>query len=141
MKTEHYSSSPEETEEIAAALAESLFGGEIIAFVGGLGMGKTCFVRGLAKGLGFFGEVNSPTFSIVNEYIGGKLNVYHFDMYRICSWEDLYTTNFFEYSESGGVTVVEWSENIENALPDNTIFISIEKTNENCRKITVERSI
>lgn len=139
MKTEYYSSSPEQTEAIAYKLAESFSGGEVIAFTGGLGMGKTCFVRGLAKGLGYKGEVNSPTFTIVNEYLGGRLDLFHFDMYRISSWEDLYSCNFFEYTEYGGVSAVEWSENIENALPQNTIYIKIENISENERKITVER--
>lgn len=139
MKTEYYSSSPEQTEAIACKLAESFSGGEVIAFIGGIGMGKTCFVRGLAKGLGYKGEVNSPTFAIVNEYLGGRLDLFHFDMYRISSWEDLYSCNFFEYTECGGVSAVEWSENIENALPQNTIYIIIENISENERKITVER--
>ena len=83
------SSSPEFTMSIAAKLSESLSGGEIVALRGGLGMGKTCFVKGLAAGLGFSGEVTSPTFAIVNEYIGGRLNLFHFDMYRITGWDDL----------------------------------------------------
>ena len=121
------SNSPAETRKIAADLATTLEGGEVIAFFGDLGMGKTCFTTGLAEGLKFTGEVSSPTFAIINEYIGGRLNLYHFDMYRVCGWDDLYSTGYFEYMESGGVLAVEWSENIENALPDDTIRVTIEQ--------------
>ena len=106
---------------------------------GDLGAGKTCFARGFAKGMGFEGDVNSPTFAIVNEYLGGRLPVYHFDMYRISGWEDLYSTGYFEYMESGGVLIIEWSENIESALPDDVVTITIEKLDEQKRKISVER--
>ena len=129
--------SPAETEAFAEGFAKELTGGEVIAFKGPMGMGKTCFTRGLAKGLGFFGQVNSPTFALVNEYIGGRLELYHFDMYRIDSWEDLYSSGFFDYIERGGVIVAEWSENIEGALDDKTITIEIERIDENARKITV----
>lgn len=130
--------SPESTMKIAAALSETLSGGEIIALKGGLGMGKTCFVKGLAAGLGFSGEVTSPTFAIVNEYIGGRLDLFHFDMYRITGWDDLYSTGYFEYLDAGGVTAIEWSENIEGALEgENIITVEIEKTAEDERKITI----
>ena len=131
------SNNTEETEEIAARFAEKLSGGEVIAFLGGLGAGKTHFTRGLAKGLGFKGTVTSPTFAIINEYIGGRLPVFHFDMFRVNSWEDLYSTGFFEYAERGGVVAVEWSENIENALPPDTVFIKIEQLSDDKRKITI----
>ena len=132
------SSSPEETMNCAVRLAENLSGGEIIALKGNLGMGKTCFVKGLAVGLGYKGEVTSPTFAIVNEYIGGRLDLFHFDMYRITGWDDLYSTGFFEYINAGGVTAIEWSENIEGALQDEKVIeVSIEKTGENSRIITV----
>lgn len=133
------SNSPSETEKIAENLASSLEGGEVIAFRGNLGMGKTCFTRGLARGLGYSGDVTSPTFALINEYIGGRLNIYHFDMYRISSWEELYSSGFFEYLEQGGVIAAEWSENIENALPQNTIYVEIEGLGEQSRKITVHR--
>ncbi|MBR4761778.1 MAG: tRNA (adenosine(37)-N6)-threonylcarbamoyltransferase complex ATPase subunit type 1 TsaE [Clostridia bacterium] len=134
----YVSSSPEDTVKIAASLAKKLSGGEIIALKGGLGMGKTCFVKGLAAGLGFAGEVTSPTFAIVNEYLGGKLDVFHFDMYRITGWDDLYSTGYFEYSAAGGVVAVEWSENIEGALEgQNVITVTIERISDNERKITV----
>lgn len=129
--------SPAETELFAEKLAEKLSGGEIIAFKGGMGMGKTCFTRGLAKGLGFDGQVSSPTFAIVNEYLGGRLPLYHFDMFRVESWEDLYSCGFFDYSETGGVIAAEWSENIENALSGNVITVEIKQLDENTRKIIV----
>lgn len=134
----YYSDSPEMTENLGEALGKKLKGGEVIAFRGGLGMGKTCFTRGLAKGLGFTGEVTSPTFALINEYIGGRLPLYHFDMYRISGWEDLYSTGFFEYSDEGGVIAAEWSENIENALPENTITVTFQLLCDNEREITVE---
>ena len=134
----YISSSPKCTSEIAEKLAEKLTGGEIIALKGGLGMGKTCFVKGLASGLGFKGDVTSPTFAIVNEYIGGRLDLFHFDMYRITGWDDLYSTGYFEYAAAGGVTAVEWSENIEGALEDqNVICVNIERISENERRITI----
>ena len=130
--------SPEETESIGIKLAQTLRGGEVIAFRGGLGMGKTCFTRGLARGLGFTGTVTSPTFALINEYIGGRLPLYHFDMYRISGWEDLYSTGFFEYAEQGGVIAAEWSENIENALPAGTVTVTFEQTGENERVINID---
>ena len=127
-----------ETEAVAESLAKDITGG-VIALNGDLGAGKTCFTAGLAKGLGYLGDVNSPTFAIVNEYKGGRKDVYHFDMYRINGWEDLYTTGYFEYLESGEVLVIEWSENIENALPDNTVRVTINQgKNPNQRIITIE---
>ncbi len=139
MNTVFISNSPATTKEIAANLAADLKGGEVIAFYGDLGQGKTCFVTGLAEGLGFKGEVSSPTFAIINEYIGGRLNLYHFDMYRVSGWDDLYSTGYFEYMESGGVLAVEWSENIEAALPDDTIRITIKRIDETTREITIDR--
>ncbi len=131
------SNSPAETKAIAKRLAAMLCGGEVIAFRGDLGAGKTCFTSGLAKGLGYSGVVNSPTFSIINEYLGGKHNIYHFDMYRISGWEDLYSTGFFDYKDSGGIIVAEWSENIEGALDSDTIFVEIEKLSDTKRKISI----
>ena len=131
------SNSPEETEKIAETFADNLSGGEVIAFLGNLGMGKTCFMRGLAKGLGFNGDVTSPTFAIVNEYRGGRLPVFHFDMYRISTFDDLYSTGFFDYFDENGVIALEWSENISFALEDNTIYIKIEYLADNKREITI----
>lgn len=117
------SKSTEDTEKIGELIAEKLCGNEVIALFGGLGMGKTAFTRGLCRGLGVNDGVSSPTFALVNEY-HGKYNIYHFDMYRVTSWEDLYSTGFFDYLDNG-VLVIEWSENIEGALPENAIRINI----------------
>ena len=132
------SSSPKDTMDIAAKLSKEFSGGEIVALKGGLGMGKTCFVKGLALGLGFTGEVTSPTFAIVNEYLGGRLDLFHFDTYRITGWDDLYSTGYFEYTDAGGVVAIEWSENISGALEnENVITVDIEQLSESERKITV----
>ena len=131
------SNSTEDTIELGKSLAERLNGGTVVAFYGGLGMGKTAFTRGMAKALGVDEEVSSPTFAIVNDY-GGTPPLYHFDMYRIESWEDLYSSGFFDYKESGGVIAAEWSENIENALPDDLITVDIKRGDgDNCRIITL----
>ena len=129
--------SPEDTIAFAEKIGKLLHGGDVIAYKGGLGAGKTTFTRGLAVGLGLPDEVFSPTFALVNEYIGGRLSLYHFDMYRIESWEDLYSSGFFDYKEAGGVIAAEWSENIEGALDYDTIVISFERLSDNSRKITV----
>ncbi|MBE6766540.1 MAG: tRNA (adenosine(37)-N6)-threonylcarbamoyltransferase complex ATPase subunit type 1 TsaE [Ruminococcaceae bacterium] len=135
---EYIAKSPAETQAFAKVLARQLKSGMVIAFEGDLGAGKTCFTHGLCEGLEFTGEVSSPTFAIVNVYLGGKMPIYHFDMYRINGWDDLETTGYFDYTERGdGITVVEWSENIHSALPDDTIFIKIEKIDQNSRKITL----
>ncbi len=133
------SESPLETQDIAQKLGQSLNGGEVIAFRGGLGMGKTCFTKGLALGLGYEGYVTSPTFALINEYLGGRLGLYHFDMYRISSWEELYSSGFFEYLEQNGVIAAEWSENIENALPENTIYVEINFLGDEKREIKIYR--
>lgn len=138
IKKEYVSYSPEDTENIAQEFAQTLSGGEVIAFKGLLGMGKTCFTRGLAKGLGFIGEVNSPTFALVNEYRGGKFDLFHFDMYRVSSWEDLYSTGYFDYLDEGGIMAVEWSENIASALDSKTIFVEIIRISDNERKIIID---
>ncbi len=131
-----FTESYEETEEIAFRLAQTLKGTEIIAMFGGLGAGKTAFTRGLARGLGIEDGVSSPTFALVHEY-EGKFPIYHFDMYRINTFDDLYTTGFFDYMDNG-VMVIEWSENIENALPDNCIRVYIKVISENEREIEIE---
>lgn len=119
------SDSAAETERIGERLAAKLNGDEVIALFGGLGMGKTAFTRGLARGLGVPDGVSSPTFALVNEY-RGKIPIYHFDMYRVQSWDDLYSTGFFDYIDNG-VLVIEWSENIEGALPDNALRVTISR--------------
>ena len=131
------SHSSSDTEKIAEEIASSLSGNEVLAMFGTLGMGKTAFVRGLARGLGNDSEISSPTFAIVHDY-GGSPHLYHFDMYRISTWDDLYSTGFFDYLDMGGVLAVEWSENIENVLPEGFIRIQFEKgEKENDRIITV----
>ena len=137
-KTQTVTHSRIETENFAAEFAKTVEAGTVIAFEGDLGAGKTCFTSGFAKGMGYEGEVNSPTFALVNEYLGGRLNIYHFDMYRVSGWDDLYTTGYFDYLEMGGVLLVEWSENISSALPEDTIKITIETLSENERRITIE---
>ena len=137
VKKEYFSNSPQDTEKIAEDFSKELSGGEVIAFTGNLGMGKTCFTRGLAKGLGFSGEVTSPTFALVNEYRGGRLPIFHFDMYRLRCADDLFDIGWEDYLERGGVCAVEWSENVADAM-ENAIRVIIEKTGEDSRKITIE---
>ena len=134
----YISNSPEETRQIAFELGKSLSGGDVVAMFGGMGMGKTAFTHGLALGLGIDDrQVSSPTFALVHEY-GGRPKLYHFDMYRIESWDDLYSTGFFDYLDSDGILAVEWSENIVNALPENYIRVEFKKgENENQRIITI----
>ena len=128
--------SPEETEAVAERLAAVLGGTEIIAMFGGLGAGKTAFTRGLARGLGINDGVSSPTFALVHEY-SGKFPVYHFDMYRVTSWDDLYTTGYFDYMYNR-IMVIEWSENIEAFLPEEHITVTIKSLSDNEREITIE---
>ena len=130
--------SPKETEEFAKKFSRSLENGDCLAFFGEMVAGKTAFVRGLADGLGVEGEVSSPTFSIVNEYIGA-VPLIHFDMYRVLGEDDLVTTNFFEYLDGKNIVVIEWSENIIDFLPDDFIKIDIKKIGENTRQIEVCR--
>lgn len=128
--------SPEETEALGEKLSFTLKGKEVIAMFGGLGAGKTAFTRGLARGLGIKDGVSSPTFALVHEY-NGKYDLYHFDMYRINTWDDLYSTGFFDYMEQG-VMIIEWSENIENFLPENCISVRIKNLSETQREILME---
>lgn len=131
-------SSPEETIEFAKKIGSLLRGGDIIAYKGGLGAGKTTFTRGLALGMGLPDEVSSPTFALVNEYRGKDITLYHFDMYRIMNAEALETTGFYDYISDDSVIAVEWSENIEDCLPDGIITITIAPNGENERTFTVE---
>lgn len=130
------SHSVKETEDFAYNLADKLKSGDVLAFKGGLGAGKTAFVRGLAKRLSPNALVSSPTFALVNDYTD-KIPFYHFDMYRITGMNDLYSTGFFDYLDNGAILAIEWSENIEFALPENTITIKIEPISEDERNITV----
>ena len=132
--------SVKETEAITAAFSKTMKPGAVIAFQGGLGAGKTAFNRGLAQGLGVLGEVTSPTFALVHEYQGDPPLI-HFDMYRIHSFDDLYTTGYFDYLDSGAILAIEWSENISSALDEETIYVSIEPLGENDRKIIIDGGI
>lgn len=134
----YISGSTKDTLNIGKQIADTLSGGETIALYGDLGVGKTHLIAGIAEGLGFSGETSSPTFAIVNEYRGGRLPLFHFDMYRISGWDDLETTGFFDYQEEGGVVATEWSENIEAALPENHIKITISRIDDETREIKVE---
>ena len=131
--------SPEETEKIGEALAKSLQPGTILAYRGDLGAGKTAFTRGLARGLGCKETVTSPTYTIVNEYLGGRLPLFHFDMYRLASADDLFDIGWEDYLERGGVCAVEWSENVADAMPEGTVYVTIERApeGENARIITI----
>lgn len=135
------SRSYEDTLNIACDFAKTLPKGSVIGFVGGLGMGKTAFTTGFVKGLGIDASVSSPTFAICNDYIGENNRVYHFDMYRIESWDDLYSTGFFDYLDTGAYIVAEWSENVFGALPDDAIIIEIEKLDENSRRFIIKNKL
>ncbi|MBQ7006227.1 MAG: tRNA (adenosine(37)-N6)-threonylcarbamoyltransferase complex ATPase subunit type 1 TsaE [Oscillospiraceae bacterium] len=131
------SNNENDTFEFAAQFAKKLKGGSVVAFTGGMGMGKTAFVRGALHGLDNPSRVSSPTFALVNDY-GGTPNVYHFDMYRVYDADDLYSTGYFDYLTDNAILFIEWSENITECLPDNTIFVTIEKgAHESQRLITV----
>lgn len=127
----------EQTLQMAADFAKTVKKGTVIGFIGGLGMGKTAFTSGFVKGLGINADVSSPTFAICNEYIGNDCRVYHFDMYRIESWDDLYSTGFFDYIDSGAYILAEWSENVFGALPDDSVIIEIEKLGDNDRRFKI----
>ena len=133
------SNSPAETEEAGETLARRLTPGAVVAFTGDLGAGKTAFIRGLARGLGVEERVTSPTFTIVNEYLGGRVPLFHFDLYRLQTPEDLEVAGFYDYLEDGAVVAAEWSENFAQLLAqEKAIRISIVPTGENSREITIE---
>ena len=136
---EYLSHSAEETEAIGEALGRRLSGGSVVAYRGGLGMGKTAFTRGLARGLGCRGRVTSPTFTIVNEY-SGTTPLFHFDMYRLEDEEALFDIGWEDYLERGGVCAVEWSENIASALPEDSVTVTITRheTESDWRHIIIE---
>ena len=134
---EFLTNSPVETEKIGAALGNIIKPGTVIAYRGDLGAGKTAFTRGLARGLGSSEMVTSPTYTIVNEYLGGRMPLFHFDMYRLASSDDLWDIGWEDYLDRNGVCAVEWSENVEDAMED-PIIITIEKLGEDSRRITIE---
>ena len=129
--------SPAQTEAIGAALGKIIEPGTVIAYRGDLGAGKTAFTRGLARGLGCTEIVTSPTYTIVNEYLGGRLPLFHFDMYRLGSSDDLFDIGWEDYLDRDGVCAVEWSENVDDAMEE-AIYITIEKLGEDSRRITIE---
>lgn len=131
------SESYDDTISFAVEFAKQLPKGTVIAYLGDLGAGKTAFTSGLAKGLGIKCDVFSPTFAICNEYHSDKNTLYHFDMYRINGWDDLYSTAFFDYLGTDAYMAIEWSENIFGALPVDSVIVEILKLNENKRKIRI----
>lgn len=134
---EYLSHSPEETEHIGEMLGRRLRPGTVVAYRGGLGMGKTAFTRGLARGLGCAGRVTSPTFTIVNEY-DGATPLFHFDMYRLGSSDELFDIGWEGYLTRGGVCAVEWSERVDDAMPADTLWVDIARgTDESDRIITI----
>ncbi|MCD8390511.1 MAG: tRNA (adenosine(37)-N6)-threonylcarbamoyltransferase complex ATPase subunit type 1 TsaE [Firmicutes bacterium] len=137
--TEIETHSAEETRSFAAALAAKLERGDTLCLYGDLGAGKTAFVQGLANGLGVAEYVTSPTFTIVNVYESGKMPLYHFDVYRIADSDEMYEVGYDEYVYGNGISVIEWPELIEDILPSERYDISIAKSGENSRKISVKR--
>ena len=133
---EYITHSLAETEELGCRLGRTLGPGAVVAYFGGLGMGKTAFTRGLARGLGCRGRVTSPTFTIVNEY-DGPTPLFHFDMYRLADADALFDIGWEDYLDRGGVCAVEWSENVADALTG-AVCVTIEKTGDESRKITIE---
>lgn len=138
---EFFSACENDTMSIAENICKNVERGTVIAFSGGMGMGKTAFVRGALRAFGNASFVSSPTFSLVHDY-GGDPHIYHFDMYRVTDLDDLYSTGFFDYLDGESVLFIEWSENIEEALPENTLRIKIEHGEEpDSRKITVNGGV
>ena len=137
---EYITNSPSETEAVGAALARVLQPGTVIAYRGDLGAGKTAFTRGLARGLGVQEGVTSPTYTIVNEYLGGRMPLFHFDMYRLGSEDELFDIGWDDYLDRGGVCAVEWSENVWGAMED-AIIVTITRLDENTRKIEIKGGI
>ena len=137
MRMQFITKTPEETEQLGERLGRLLRGGEIIAFSGGLGAGKTAFTRGLARGLDIPMRVTSPTYTIVNEYTGGRLPLFHFDMYRLESEDDLFDIGWEDYLQRGGVCAVEWSEKVREAM-QGAINVRIERLSDEERSITIE---
>ncbi len=129
--------SPAETEDLGESLARVLRPGDVVALTGDLAAGKTRFVAGLARGLGLADSVTSPTFAIAHEYREGLVPLFHFDMYRLSSSEELYDIGWEDYLAQGGVCAVEWSENVADAMPPQSIFVDIRILDDETREITV----
>ena len=137
---EFITNAPAQTEAVGAALARVLKPGTVIAYRGDLGAGKTAFTRGLARGLGVKEHVTSPTYTIVNEYLGGVMPLFHFDMYRLGSEDELFDIGWEDYLDRGGVCAVEWSENVWGAMED-AIVVTISRIDEDTRKIVIEGGV
>ena len=133
----YYTNSDKETEAIGEQFGRSVKDGTVVAMYGDLGAGKTAFVRGMARGMGITERVSSPTFTIVNEYLGDRTLI-HFDMYRLGSADELFDIGWEDYLARGAVCAVEWSENVEEAFYGDEIRLTIEKTSDTSRKITIE---
>ena len=133
----YYTNSDKETEAIGEQFGRSVKDGTVIAMYGDLGAGKTAFVRGMARGMGITERVSSPTFTIVNEYLGDRTLI-HFDMYRLGSADELFDIGWEDYLARGAVCAVEWSENVEEAFYGDEVRLTIEKTSDTSRKITIE---
>ena len=132
----HYCKNVNDTIELGIKLGKVINKGTVVAYFGPMGMGKTAFTHGLASGLGIDEkQVSSPTFALVHEYKGKSNRLYHFDMYRISTWDDLYSTGYFDYIDEGEIIAVEWSENIEGALPDDCIKVIFNKGNDENERI------
>ena len=130
--------SADETQALGQKLASRLAPGDVIAYFGDLGAGKTAFTRGLAQGLGITAPVTSPTYTIVNEYLSGRIPLFHFDMYRLSSSDELFDIGWEDYLSRGGVCAVEWSENVIDALPEDTVWVRIAREGDTARSITIE---
>ena len=133
----YLTNSPAQTEAVGVALGKIIPPYSILAYRGDLGAGKTAFTRGLARGLGCTDLVTSPTYTIVNEYLSGRIPLFHFDMYRLASSDDLWDIGWEDYLDRGGVCAVEWSENVDDAM-ENAVYVTIEKLGEDTRRITLE---
>ena len=128
---------PEETEALGEKLGKLLRPGTVLAYLGDLGAGKAAFTRALARGLGCRETVTSPTYTIVNEYLGGRLPLFHFDMYRLTSSDDLWDIGWEDYLDRQGVCAVEWSENVPEAMAG-ALTVRIEKLGDTVRRITMD---
>ena len=137
---EYITHSPQETRALGGRLADVLWAGAVVAFTGDLGAAKTAFVSGMAEALGVEERVTSPTFTIVNEYEGGRLPLFHFDMYRLGDADELFHIGWEDYLARGGICAVEWSENVDEAM-ENAVYITIHKTGEQTRRIEIEGGI
>ena len=129
--------SPRQTEQLGRAFGAQLQPSDLVAFYGGLGAGKTAFIRGLAAGLGIQEPVTSPTYTVVNEYLSGRVPLFHFDLYRLSGADDLFDIGWEDYLQRGGVCAVEWSERVEDAFDGTEYTVALRKTGEKSREITI----